>query len=342
MPHFYRGVNLSGAEFGNSFLPGIYNTHFTYQSEATFRYFAARDLNLIRFQLQWERLQPAPSGPLAPDHLDLLKTAIGWAKTYGCLMVLEIHNFARFSFNENGRLNTFVVDQPYNGAARVSRHDLADFWVRLSGEFANEPAVYAYDLMNEPHDLAGWKEISQHVLSAIRANGDNKLIMVPGDSWSSANRWPDVHGPTGWITDPADNFLYEAHLYFDSDESGTYSRSYDDELRANPGLPSVGVTRVRHFLDWCKANRARGFIGEYGVPDSDPRWWAVLDRLLKVLDDEEVSGTYWAAGEWWGNYPLSVQPANSFLIDRPQMPTLLAHLAPGTLTSLPRRIQEGA
>jgi uncharacterized protein (TIGR03437 family) len=158
--------------------------------------------------------------------------------------------------------------------------------------------------------------------------------MIPGDSWSSANRWQTVHGPFGWISDSVNNFIYEAHQYFDSDESGTYAKSYDAELSANPSLATVGSTRVAHFVDWCRNNSVRGFIGEYGVPDSDPRWWGVLDDFLKALDAAQFSGTYWAAGEWWGNYPLSVEPIDSFTVDRPQMPTLLEHLPPGMFTSV--------
>jgi hypothetical protein len=41
-----------------------------------------------------------------------------------------------------------------------------------------------------------------------------------------------------------------------------------------------------------------------------------------------MHGTIWAAGEWWINthYPLSVQPASNFTIDRPQTTVLLSHL----------------
>jgi endoglucanase len=331
---FLRGVNIAGAEFGQPHIPGVFNTDYTYNSRPTFRYFAARNLNLVRFPLTWERLQPQLQGPLDPQNLSLLKSAVAWAAAEGNLLVPEIHNFGRYSINENGKLHTYVIDLPSDGVVKVSRDDLADFWVRISREFAAEPAVYAYDLMNEPHGVPDWKGISQTVLTAIRNNGDRKLIMVPGDDWSSANRWEAAHGPLGWISDPADNFLYEAHQYFDSDESGKYAETYDAELRDNPELATVGSSRVAHFVDWCRANNVRGYLGEYGVPDSDPRWWAVLEDFLNAIDAAQMPGSFWAAGEWWGSYPLSIQPSNSYTVDRPQMPTLLRHLAPGSFTSL--------
>jgi hypothetical protein len=44
------------------------------------------------------------------------------------------------------------------------------------------------------------------------------------------------------------------------------------------------------------------------------------------LKENGMGGTYWAAGPWWGNYPLSVEPRNGQ--DRPQMAVLLKFAAP--------------
>src|SRR5262249_54097440 len=155
-----------------------------------------------------------------------------------------------------------------DGTVKVTAAHLADLWVRLSNEFKFERTVYAYGLMNEPHDMgqASWKSISQTVLNAIRANQDDKLVLVPGDSWSSGNRWVIANGSKSWIEDPSNNFEYEAHQYFDSDESGAYKLSYDAELARNSGLPNVGTTRIRNFLTWCRSNDVRGIVNEYGIP----------------------------------------------------------------------------
>jgi len=56
----------------------------------------------------------------------------------------------------------------------------------------------------------------------------------------------------------------------------------------------------------------------------DPHNYA---RYRKKLKENGIGGTYWAAGPWWGNYPLSVEPRNGQ--DRPQMAVLLKYAAPG-------------
>ncbi len=341
---YLRGVNLSGAEFGQTNLPGVFNTDYTYNSEASFRYFAAKNLGLIRLPVRWERLQPVLGGPLDAQNLALLKQDIAWAAAHGALVSIDVHNYGRYGIEENGQLNSYIIDNVYSGAIRVSRNDLADFWVKMSGEFQNEAAVYAYDLMNEPHDMgtAEWKAISQAVLSAIRANGDGKLIMVPGDNWSGAYSWIQIHGASSWVNDPMNNYMYEAHQYFDSDNSGSYAISYDVELAKNPNLAAVGATRLSPFITWCRNNSVRGYLGEYGIPNSDPRWMTVLDNFLASLDAAGFPGTYWAAGEWWGDYALSVQPRNDFTVDRPQLTVLSRHLAPLSFTSLPAGSFSGA
>ena len=160
----------------------------------------------------------------------------------------------------------------------------------------------------------------EDVLTAIRDNGDNKLIMIPGDGWLGAASWEDNNGPNGWIVDPANSFKYEAHLYFDADGSGEYRFPYD------ASVPARALGAINSFVAWCNANGAQCYVGEYGVPDDDPNWLAVLDSVLTVMDSAGFDGTYWSAGEFWGDYPLSVQPTGNFTVDRPQLPTLLNHL----------------
>ena len=49
-----------------------------------------------------------------------------------------------------------------------------------------------------------WETISQQVVTAIRANGDSKKILVPGYGFSGAKTWADNH-PRAWITDTVNN-----------------------------------------------------------------------------------------------------------------------------------------
>ena len=317
-----RGVNLAGPEFGTGL--GTLHTTYTFNSEKSYRHFSERGLTLIRVPIKWERIQPVLGGPLDPQYLGGLKQNVSWAKAHGCRIVIDLHNYGRYSLQ--GR--TSVIDNAYEGEIKVSSAHLAQLWTSLSAEFKGEPAVYAYGLMNEPHEMgtADWKAISQAVVAAIRKAGDTKLLLVPGTAWSSATNWAKYNGPRSWIDDPAGNFKYEAHVYFDRDRSGAYKLSYDEELAKNPELPNVGAARLADFTSWCAENGVGGFLGEYAAPNTDPRWLTVLENFLTALDAAGMDWTYWAGGEWWGSYPCSVQPREGFTVDAPQMDVLRRHL----------------
>jgi endoglucanase len=320
------GVNLAGADFHGR--GGARDDHHTYNSEASYAYFASKGLTLIRLPFLWERLQPVLKGDFDPIHIGAIRRNIEWAGKHGCRVILDVHNYAAYTIDNGPGARSYTIDNVYDGEVKVSTADFIDLWLRLSREFKDEPAVLAYGLVNEPHDMgtADWRTISQSTLAAIRASGDNKLIMVPGDHWSSASQWVEMNGAKSWITDPADNFIYEAHTYFDGDRTGTYQKTYEVELADEPDLPTIGPRRLQPFVDWCRDNGVKGFLGEFGIPDDDPRWLDVLDNFMTALDEAGMPATYWAAGELWGKYPLSVQPTNDFSTDRPQMAVLLKHL----------------
>src|SRR5256885_2787655 len=52
---FYTGVNLAGAEFGATVLPGTYNTHYTYPTQTEVDYFGSRGWNFFRLCFGWNR-----------------------------------------------------------------------------------------------------------------------------------------------------------------------------------------------------------------------------------------------------------------------------------------------
>ena len=51
-----------------------------------------------------------------------------------------------------------------------------------------------------------------------------------------------------------------------------------------------------------------------------------MDRFLAALVEAGMDGTYWAAGEWWGGYAMSIQPGDNYRKDKPQMTVLMRHL----------------
>ncbi len=305
---YLRGVNLAGAEFADDNLPGTYGQTYIYPNATELDYYKAKGLTLIRLPFRWERLQRSLYGPFDAAELARMDEFVSAARARGMKVILDPHNYALYHGN-------------LIGSAAVPNSAFTDFWRRLADHYRNELTIYAYGLMNEPNNTNGlWPAAAQAGVDGIRAVDSTHMILVPGDGWSGAWSWQQNNANLS-VNDPANNFMYEAHQYFDNDHSGKYDASYDQE----GAYPNVGVDRVKPFVDWLKAHNARGFLGEYGVPDDDGRWLTVLDNFLGYLDANGIGGTYWAGGPWWGtSYRLSVEPINGQ--DRPQMAVLVRHL----------------
>lgn len=320
------GVSVAGAEFGTERAgfsnrnPGVAGADYLYPQRETIEYFASRGLGLLRLPFRWERIQPRLFHSLDEAELARLHQVVEHAQRCGAVVILDLHNYGRYYLERHGQVQVVKIDELVDSQTPVSRIALADVWRRLAAEFAGNSTVVGLGLMNEPHDMgsADWREISQTVVTAIRQVNTDVQVIVPGDGWSNAHRFAELNGAQAWIQDPANRVVYEAHCYFDADASGKYRRSYASELQDDPALVDRGVRRVRVFLEWCRQNNVAGLIGEIGIPGNDAGWQQVLIGALLELDRTNVSACYWAAGEWWQDYPLSIQPSNNWRDPAPQ------------------------
>ncbi len=303
------GVNLAGAEFGSNF-PGTSGTDYFWPTNSDFDYFSGKGLKLIRLPFKWERIQPTMNAALNTAELNRLIAAIDYAQTKGMYVVVDMHNYGRRNIN----WTDYVI-----GSNTVPVANVKDCWTRLATALKNKSNIYGYGIMNEPHDMlqsAPWSTIAQEIINGIRSSDLTTNIIVGGDSWSSGLNWLTYSNNLKNLIDVSNKLIFEAHVYFDGDASGYYDQSYDGE----GAYANVGVDRVTPFVNWLEANNLKGYVGEYGIPANDSRWNTVLSNFLTYIQAHCVNGTAWAAGGWWGNYALSLQPANS--VDKPQMATL--------------------
>jgi endoglucanase len=301
-------INVSGAEFSEGVWPGESGTNFFFPGPQFFAHWKSKGIRTVRFPLKWERLQPKLGQPLDATYAGLIDKMLVQAGKSGIGVILDVHNYGRYK-------------EQVIGSRAVSVDQYRDLMRRIAERWHSAPALYAYDLMNEPHDDSDaiWPKAAQAGINAIRASDPKRLIIVEGRSWSSAARWPQYNDDLLALKDPANNLVFSAHLYMDEDGGGEY------KVRKDPRIdPDVAVKRVKPFIEWLQKNGRRGQIGEMGFPDDDPRWAQAADRLLSYLHSHCVPLAYWSAGEWWGNYKLAVEPRGGR--DRPQWKTLAKYI----------------
>src|SRR5690606_3550908 len=138
-------------------------------------------------------------------------------------IIPDMHNYCRRYVNGT----RYIIGSP-----EVAIDHLVNAWKRLAAELKSYDNIWGYGVMIEPHDLSDnvrWFNIVQATIDGIRKEDTKTTIIVAGDSWSSAERWLAFSGNLKYLKDPSNNLIFEGHIYFDDDASGSYRDSYENE-----------------------------------------------------------------------------------------------------------------
>lgn len=306
-----HGVNLAGAEFNGSQLPGVIYKNFTYPGTATLDYFRKKGVNLIRLPILWERYQPKAYGALDATNMKQLKTIVAYAKKYDMCIWVDLHNYAKYH------------SQPLTAYSNPDKL-LYDFWQRLHKSLILDERYWAYGLMNEPAAVSrrDWVNIAKSVVSRLRESDVTGLVIVSGGNWSGAHSWfanatePSNAELLADLTDPLSRLAIDIHQYADSDASGTKTDCMD---------PSKMKNILFKVQEWAKSQNHRLLLGEFGVAAKEDCLNVLSSMLEQMSQPQWLGWTYWAAGSWWGSYPFSIQPTKDGL-DQPQMTVVERYL----------------
>lgn len=305
-----RGVNLSGAEFGET--PGKLDTDYTYPSEAAIQRLGKLGASAIRLPFRWERIQPELNGSLDIMELAHLDQTVRRINEAGLIAIIDLHNYGYYAKKQLG-------------SAELSADALADVWSRLATHYRDRPKL-VFALMNEPHDItsANWARIQNVAIAAIRKAGAKQLLLVTGTAFGGAHSWTSDL-PVGnnardlvGVVDPLDRYAYDFHQYLDADYSGRAP-----ECSAAPGA----LKAIDDVTAWLKANGRRGFLGEFAASNR-PECLTALRQMVAKLDaspQQWLGWTAWGAGAWWpADYVFNLEPTKAG--ERPQMKVLLERL----------------
>jgi endoglucanase len=308
------GITLCGAEFGENNLPGTINTNYMYPLASEVSYFAKKGAQIIQLPIRWERVQKILGGPLDAQELFFIKKFIDDCAANNTQVTIVMQNFGRYKINNV----EYIIGSP-----QVTRAQYKDVWKKLATILKDKQNIFAYSIMSEPNNMGNysWAESAQQAINGIREIDRTHTILVDGDNFSGPETWVQYNDNLKYLVDPFNNMMFNAHCYFDEDRSGHYTKSYE----ISGANENTGVNRVKPFVEWLKQNNKKGFVGEFGIPKNDSRWLVVLDNFLQYLTQNNIGGCYWAAGRWWKDYPLSIQPINN--TDQPQMAVYTKYLS---------------
>ncbi|HXH79497.1 glycoside hydrolase family 5 protein [Nocardioides sp.] len=251
------------------------------------------------------------------------------------------------TFNVNGSTTGFGTTANTIGDGTLTPAHLQDLWAKVAARYKAHPAVWGYDVMNEPHDMpvptspttynttATATLLNRAGLAGIRSVDTVHPVVVELDQWGGMQNFVNNYGtdPTPWVPDTGVNKVYySAHYYQDSDHSGTYAGAnatwavaYRDRLSGN----------VTPMLSWGQTRALPIFLGEFGVLNdtstSAAEWRTDLNTLLGLFDQYGAHATYWAGGPAYTS-ATSLTPsstngvANYTAPAKPPTAVMLAHL----------------
>ncbi|TGJ80150.1 hypothetical protein E0Z10_g8615 [Xylaria hypoxylon] len=285
----FVGANESGAEFGNTALPGRLGKDYTWPEQNAISTMIGKGMNTFRVPIMMERFIPSKmTGTVNATYAEGLDNIVKFITGKGAYAIIDPHNFGRYYSN-------IITDVDGFGA----------WWSTMAKRYASNSKVI-FDTNNEFHDEdnALVANLNQKAINAIRAAGaTSQYIFVEGNSWTGAWHWisSGTADGMGKLTDPSDKIVYEMHQYLDSDGSGTSESCVSS---------TIGKERLQAATAWLKANGKKGILGETAGGSNSQCIAALQGMLGHMADNSDVwSGwLWWGAGPWWGNYIYGMEP----------------------------------
>lgn len=300
------GINLSGGEFNPS--GSARGVDYAYPTRTDILNAARAGFRVVRLPFLAKRLLGgAIPRDGEPTDLEQVADLADTAARAGMAVILDMHDYG------------FDADGELIGHAPGSAQSFAAAWATIAAAFRDRRNVI-FGLMNEPHFQSPgvWRTAANQAIAAIRGAGARQGILVPTTDWSIASRWNRNGNPDEMakIVDPANNFAFELHQYFDRDQSGRRESVHE----------GIGAVALADFTAWARANGRRAFLGEFAWADSPAgeREGAALLAYMARNADVWAGWAYWGGGSQWGDYMFAL--ADSRGAERPQMRVLRRYM----------------
>lgn len=244
---YLRGTNRGHFEDGPTGGWGGFTIFLESDCEMEFDYMQSVGINVVRLYTQvdyWVYNTPGNiGGGQTMPHRDIVKTIIEKAQERGIYIIYcpwSVADAQQASF-------------PYPTAVLPDMQAFVDYWVSVVNELGVYPNVI-WEIWNEPGGGSEYTPAFQAVIDAIRATGDDHIIIIgykmnisylPG--WGPVfSEWVFNPYPTLRFNDIKGNLLYTAHVYrrHDSFWDGSEDKYKYDDIKAMLQADTMQVKRM--------------------------------------------------------------------------------------------------
>jgi len=220
--------------------------------------------NSIRVPFNYRLLTPeeSPGVWLAPG-FELLDRVVRWSHDAGIYVILDMH------CAPGGQTGANIDDSwgyPWLYESPESQQRAVEVWRKIAERYRDEPAVLAYDLLNEP--LPHFPEFRKYdpmleplyrrVVAAIREVDRNHIVILEGPKWDTTL---ENFGP------PFDSkAVYSFHKYWS---------------------PTTQET-IQEFLDFRNKYNVPIWLGETG--ENNDEW---ISAMVELAERNNIGWAFW-------------------------------------------------
>ena len=242
------------------------------------------------------------------SRLDNLADVLGWCAAYGMKVCVDLHSPPGGKRAGDRAMNMFY-DERFADA-------FVETWRRIATRFKGHPALYGYDLINEPIQrepapFSYW-EVQRRAAEAIRAIDPVTPIVVESNLGCVAESYRYL-SPLAM-----DNVIYQVHLYkpYEYTHQGVWGNP-----REQGGRPLVwpdtsrGWTtdHLRRGLEPVRKFQDRIYVGEFSAVSWAPGAENYLRDCIDLFAEYGWDWTYHAFREWgaWSVEHEAIEPGRA-------------------------------
>ncbi|WNG15911.1 glycoside hydrolase family 5 protein [Cystobacter fuscus] len=246
---YRRGINLMDLGNAGHVLPGTYGTTYSKPTLESLRFLKERGHDVVRIPFMWERIQPDLNKGLDTAYKSLLLQTLQDAYAVGLKVIVDMHNY--------GRYTSGGVTRAFGEAGGPTSAQYANAWSLIASAIKADAraysAVYAYDIMNEPHDLPA----AEGTLSSAISISSFEPGLEGWVAQSTEGVVREARGGQGSMklsgtAAKQDNNVFGARLYSSTKSTSiTNGRTFQAKVfvpTATPG--SVRARMVMTSMDW--------------------------------------------------------------------------------------------
>ncbi len=312
--------------------------------------------DFVRFLISWRKVEPAP-GEYDQDYLDDVAERVDWYAERGYRVMLDMHqdtwgtgitpsgdagngapawatyldgypvadqDMWELYYLEPGVIRAFDNFWNTTGEHPELADHYAGAWRAVAERFADEPAVVAYDLMNEPYggtvqgpafEAGPLTSLYQRSADAIReVDADTWVCLEPqalGFNWGL----PTGLGPVDDARDGDPRIAFCPHLYpLPMDLGDGFSGTSRDLVEGTVSAWASNTLRAAEALGGVPV-----ILGEFGLDTTLPGALDYVDLVYRTADAAGMGVVYWSRDPGsWGPYEGDGTPRNLVaVVDRP-------------------------